>query len=275
LPDSLLFNLNDLLQENMSFYCKTTDGGVLKSLFEIIYKSIKTNACFEITNDGIFFNMLDTTTGKFSLCAELKADAFNIFQLNTPSSTLVLGLNILHVYEMMKSVSKKDIVILEIKADNPGILLIHMISKDQSRKMTSSVVIQEIHNLDMEYPEISKPGVIIPSLDFKKMIKDILALKGSSIRVKSSATTVSFSSEIDSIYDRETTFGNDLDNKETVEDVSQEYDPFQFSRLAKVATLSNKIHVYQEADCPLIIKTNIGDLGELRVYIRTRDMDPI
>ena len=77
----------------------------------------------------------------------LDAENFSIYKFKSDHS-LYLGINLSHFHKMLRSIKKKDSLILFIKEDAPNNLGIKVIPKENNRITTSYIKVQSIQNLD-------------------------------------------------------------------------------------------------------------------------------
>ena len=98
------------------FKAKTQEGYIIKVLGELLQHSMET-ACFEVDEKGLKLRMMDSNR---ILLIDLSLDAenFSIFKFKAPRK-LYLGLNLTHFHKMLRSIKKKDSIMLFIKSENP------------------------------------------------------------------------------------------------------------------------------------------------------------
>ena len=120
-------------------------------------------------------------------------------------------------------------------------------------------------------PEGYSSSIIIPSNEYIKMVKDLNNIGGNTITVSSTNNIIKFSCNSNGVYSRNITFGENEDDDEK-ENVSQEFETEQLTRISKVAGLSTQIQIYQSHDLPILFKSNIGNLGKIFVYIKDKTL---
>jgi proliferating cell nuclear antigen PCNA len=251
---------------NCIFYAKTTEGFIIKNLAELLQNNMKCG-CFIINKNGISFRMSDTTDRvliEFSLLAE------NFTQYKFRGQTQSMGLNLSHFYKMVKNIKKKDSIVLFIEEDREDHLGIKVIPKEKNRIITSHIKIQNLQSLDVDLPPLERyfSPKIIPSSDYMKMLKDLGSLGGENITVSSHASSTKFSSDANGVYSRNIVFGEE--NEDEDELLSQEFETEQLTRNSKIACLSSQIQAFQGEESPLLLKSNIGNIGKISVFIKDR-----
>ena len=85
-----------------TFFCKTTEGYIIKVLSELLQNNIK-NGCFIVSESGITFRMTDSNR-RILIDINLSADKFTTFKYNpSKDKQLSIGLNLSHFYKMLRS----------------------------------------------------------------------------------------------------------------------------------------------------------------------------
>lgn len=254
------------MPNNCLFYCKTSEGYIIKTLAELLQNNIK-NGCFLLSRKGILFRMTDSNK-KILLDLDLGAENFMQFKFKG-AGVMSIGLNFSHFYKMVKSIKKKDSVVLFIDEENPNDLGIRVIPKEKSRITTSFVKIQNLQSIDIELPEGYDGAIIVPSNEYVKMVKDLNSMGGNSITVSSNGNLIQFTCNSNGVFSRNIIFGDDDDEKGMY---AQEFETEQLTRIAKVAGLSTQIQIFQAEDLPIMFKSNVGNLGKICVYLKDKSM---
>lgn len=263
---------NNSNSSSFIFRCKTNDAYMIKILMEILHNNIKTG-CFEISSDKIHFCMTDASR-RTLLHFELYAKDFNIFQLNS-DTPLKVGLNINHFYRMLKSIKKKDSMVLFIREDRPHELGIQIMPKEHTRLTISYIRVQNIQNLEILLPGPYVHSVLISSSEFSKMCKDMLSISNT-LHVVSNVFHVRFVSHLGSVYSREVILGeteleNDSDHTSLLPTIFEDdFETEQLSRIVKMSGLSPTINIYSAKGLPILIRSRIGNLGFLSIYMKSR-----
>jgi proliferating cell nuclear antigen len=267
------------------FSCKTNEGHIIKILAELLQNNIK-NGCFVIDEKGIRLSMFDTNK-KIGLDIDLNYENFSLYKFNTAlveklnrennntenGNKLFIGINQSHFHKMLKSIKKKDSIALFIDDSSPTDLGIKIIPKEKNRITTSFIKIQNIHQLEVDFPEGYKKPVIVPSNEYQKMCKDMSNI-GNVINVESKKYTIKFGCNAGSVYSREVIFGEAdedfIDDEKEIKEVKQEYDTEQLTRIAKIAGLSGSMQIYQTEDLPVLFRSAIGSLGKISIYVKSK-----
>jgi proliferating cell nuclear antigen PCNA len=255
---------------NFSFYCKTTEGYIIKTLAELLQNNIK-NGCFIVSKHSIIFRMTDSNR-KILIDLELQASNFIQYKFKGNDDTISIGLNFTHFHKMVKNIKKKDSVVLFIEDDKQSELGIKVIPKEKNRVTTSYVKIQNLQSLDIELPTGYNNSIIIPSNEYVKMIKDLNNMGGNIITVTSNSNIIKFGCVSNGVYSRDIVFGDQDDDDDEFETISHEFETEQLIRISKVSGLSSQIQIYHAKDLPIMFKSNIGNLGKISVYLKDKTL---
>lgn len=252
-------------EDEKLFECKTTEGYVFKILSELLQNNIK-NGCFCIESTGIKLRMTDSNK-KILIDLHLKAENFSYFNLCSTYEKLNVGINHSHLYKMLKSIKKKDSLVLFINKKNPIDLGIKINTKEQTRVTTSFIKIQNIQYLDLDLPTGYKKPIIIPSNEYLKLMKDMDSI-GSNIMISSQTYNIKFFCDAGNVYSKEVFFGEKENKNE--EFVVQEFDTEQLGRMSKISGMNNLIQIFQGKDLPILFVTNVGNMGKISIYAKTK-----
>lgn len=245
------------------FKAKTNEGFMFKILGEILHNTLKTIP-INITNQGITSKIIDSNK-KILLDIELIAKNFISFTYNHSSENILFGLNVSHFYKIISSIKKKDHLIFEIDSENMNELKIIITPREKDHVEVSTIFIQNIQSIDIEMPTDYGHPVHISSSKFQKMCKDMLNI-GKEIHIYGNENFVVFQCETPGIYRKQITFGDEPEVYENI--ISYSLESEQLVKISKISSLFHKLYVYLEKDMPLLIKTQIGNIGNISIYIK-------
>lgn len=255
------------------FKCKTSEAFLIKILAELLQNNIKTS-CFVIDHRGIKLRMMDHHR-KILIDITLDAESFSMYRFRADQPKSV-GLNLNHFHKMLKTIKKKDSLQLFINDDFPTDLGIRVIPKENNRITTSTIKILNVQNLDIDLPgggSYGKP-VIVPSSEYQKTIKDMNNI-GNIINIVSKNFHIKFQSDAGGILKRKVEFGeledsDDDSEKEQVE-YNQDFYTEQLIRICKISGLSTNLQMYTKENQPLLIRSSIGNIGKISIYIKSKE----
>jgi len=255
------------------FKAKTQDGYVIKILAELLQSNIQ-NACFEIDSKGIFLSVMHKNVG---VELDLLADNFLVYKFKPENEEekMVIGLNLIHLHKMLKSIKKRDSLQFFIDSDYPTDLGIKIIPKEKGRITTSSIKIQEMQRLDIGFPTDYGKSVIVQSGEFQKMCKGLAQISNTTT-VCRRGWSIKFINDTGGVMKRSTEFGEteDSDDEEDTEEKEEVYedvfDTEQLTKIAKLASLNTTMNIYAKSGEPLLFKTQIGTLGKISLSLKSK-----
>jgi proliferating cell nuclear antigen PCNA len=250
---------------NKLFICKTNEGHIIKTMGELLQNNIKTG-CYIIDTNGIKQRIMDNNKAML-IDINLQAENFNTFKLEQ-GKIYTFGINHQHFYKMLKSIKKKDIVSLFIDNESTLDLGIEIMPKEKNRVTTSYIKMQQMQNLAIDIEDGYEKPIIISSTEFQKMIKDMNNICNT-ISITSKNHTISFCCDADGVYKRNVMFGEEEYDGNIP--FTQQFDTELLTRISKISGLNNVIYIYQSKDLPLKISSQIGNLGKINIYIKSKD----
>jgi proliferating cell nuclear antigen len=194
---------------------------------------------------------------------ELKAEQFNLFEIKKSTQ---IGINLIQFYKMLKSIKKKDSLVLFIEESDPTRLQFNVHPQDNTRKTHSTIQIQNIQNIVVDVPHDYPHPVIISSSEYQCTLKDMNNIS-STLRVELQKHSFHISAYSENVVSRCVHFGELNDDSEKVYDENFEID--QFNRILKIAGLSKTLHVHGTSKLPLHIKSNVGQIGVISIFMKS------
>jgi hypothetical protein len=247
------------------FKAKTNEGFMFKILGEILHNTFKIIP-INITNEGIFSKVIDSHK-KILLDIQLFSKNFNTWTFNN-SEDILFGLNISHFYKIINSIKKKDSLTFIIDSENINELQIIITPREKDHVEISTLFIQNIQLIDVEVPNNYKHPVHVTSSKFQKMCKDLLNI-GKEISIYGNEDYVVFECETPGIFKKKITFGENSKDDSNIHMVyTYLFDSEQLVKISKISSLFHILYIYLEKDMPLLIKTQIGTIGNISIYIK-------
>ena len=245
----------------MLFNAITNSAHTIKILSEIIYNNIKT-ICLEISEHGIKITAINSLN---SILININLPAKNFNKYSYTKDISYIGINASHLYKMLRSVKKKDTLRLFI-GENIHELGLEITAKDKERTCTSFISIIQEQIKIVEIPKGYKKPTLIFTYEFSKAIKDLQYI-GKIIRIHNTLGKINFESNINGLFKRVISFDSgEGDNYD------QNFSADLFSNIVKISGLSKTLHMYIKHDMPLKIKTNIGSLGKISIFIKPNNI---
>lgn len=256
--------------ENFLFKSKTIEAHAFKVLIELLHHTLNIS-CFQIKKDGIYLRQMDSNQ-KILIDLYMNASNFNFYLYNDDKEHINIGINLSHFFKMLKSVKKRDTIELFITKEEPNDMNIRIIPKDLSRITHSKLKIQNIESLQIDLPAKYNYSILINSLEFSKMLKDMLQISPN-LRVRSQKYFIKFYSDIQSIFSREVILGTYVETEDQEPYIYEEtFDNEFISKILKVSGLNSNLHIQFEQNMPFQIYSNIGSIGYINLYLKSKKM---
>ena len=247
------------------FYCKTREGYVFKVLFELLKNCVKSSS-IKISKDGLTITSIDT---KRQLLLVVKMDRHN-FNIYRAQGLLNISVNLTSFYNMLKTIKKKDGICLYIENSTPNKFHIIKDDMDQSERCANNIQIMKTQDIEYDDVEEYKDPIIIPAKKLQNTLKDISTTKGRITEIESNIHNIRFYCDNGSMMTADKRHG-DIETKEDV-CYKESFDSALLVKLQKILGLSQNAKVYVMEGCPLKVELNIGSLGTIGVYIKSREI---
>jgi len=289
----------DTTLESSSKYCmeiRTMQANAFKVLIEAL-KELLTDTAIQVSPSGFKIVTMDNSR---VVLVHLKLDASG-FEHFYCDGTIVLGVNMLNLYKIIKTVNSYDTLTLFVTRDNVNQLGIRI---DKQEKDTFSCY--KLNLLDLKYENLSIPPadfasvITLPSNDFQKICRDmhniaeniditkvnnklILSCKGDFCTQETVITDhnvaeegggggeASVDGETNSTIKTETRVSSKVTTA-TVTNHTDEIIQGVFSLkylclFTKCTNLSNTVEIYMKNDYPLIVKYTVARLGRVKLCV--------
>ena len=261
------------------FYVQTIQSSEFRILIEAL-KEILTDATFEFhppeKKDALKEGDEIESKGFIKLLAVDQTHTvlvhlfLNDFQKFYCEETCNVGLNMLNLFKLIKTMNNNDHLSLYIEKSNINQLCVNIENGEKASRTIYKLNILDIPNDKIDIPAVQFNSVItMPSGDFQKYIRDMHNL-ANEVEIKSAAETLYLSCKGD-FADQETTLGKSQNGMTfNVTDTSIVQGIFALKHLflfTKCTNLCNNIEMYLRNDYPLIVKYDVGSLGEIKLCL--------
>jgi proliferating cell nuclear antigen PCNA len=249
------------------FKARTDQGYIIKVLSDLLQNNIKMG-CFVVDKSGIYFRMSDTHQRK-CIDISLIGENFITYEVNTQKK-IFIGVNLIHLYKMLKPIKKKDSIEFIKESEESDVLDIKQISSGSGKVTTSSLTIQNIQNLEIELPSDYTTYVPIPSSEYQKMCKDMENIS-QTVQIKATEKSITFKADMTHVYARSIVFGDDPDAPEIYNQIFDTEELNNLKRISGLGITSGNIHIFCQKNRPILLRTNIGTLGKINIYIKSKE----
>jgi hypothetical protein len=251
---------------------KESDAFVIKILGELLSNVVKWSP-FTINDNGISLNQRDENNEQW-IEILLKKSEFHVFKCIQPLNFVV---NSMTFYKMLKTLKKKDTITLFITEEDPLRLGITVEQLSEKNKVTTYIKISynrpEDISLGTDSTNSYKNPLIISSKEFQKM--KILQSISKDIKLICNNGQLKFFCDAGELVCREIVINSEEDEEgeNLPNNYEQTYNTQSITQLTKCAGQSgNTVHMFIQRDLPLKIKMRAGNLGELVVYIKSKEL---
>ena len=258
---------------NYIFKARTKEAFVIKVIGELLSSHVK-YAPFEINRNGIFLTQRDHHNHQLFQLSLFKEN-FSSFKLL--SESIYFSVNATHFYRMLKAIKKKDTITIFITADQPNELGISVEPSGETITITTYLPINYPEHEDIAAPTGYDDNPIIATSKEFETLKNLYNMSRN-ILVSSSNGTIRFWCDNNALYKRKVVLGNkeDDDQKESQTEEDEYIQNFtnQFiTGLTKCARQSGNVQIFLADEArPLKIKMKAGNLGDLIIYIKSKEM---
>jgi len=257
---------------------KTIQCLILKSLFESL-KEIVFDVNIYFTNKSIKIMKMDHSHSMV-LLLELFSSQFELYkcgkQVNnqyieyTEDNPLIVGLNVLYLFKLLKNLTNDDVLQLSIDDNNPGYLEIEIEKTCKNIISKYNLSLIELNEETLKPNELNYNNIIyMNSSNFFKIIKEMNQYsKVLEIKYYNEQLTLSCKGDFTS---QETIITSKSDTIQFVKTNNQIYQSYfklkNLTSFMKFTNLSQKIKISFDNEYPLLLDFKIGNLGNINIYI--------
>ena len=246
---------------------KTVQVSAFRTLIEAL-KEILTDANLEFNPNGLKVMAMDTS---HTVLVHLKPIGEKFEYYYCPER-IVLGVNMLNYFKLIKTMSNNDTLMLYVKKENPNVLGIKIENNEKNQVTIYNLNLMDLHQETIEIPPAKFESVItLPSSEFQKITREMHNLSDK-IEIKSAGSQLIFSCKGD-FATRKTVMGETpggmsyLENLNPDEIVQGIFTLKNLVLFSKCTNLSNSIEMYLKNDYPLIIKYSVASLGIIKLCL--------
>jgi proliferating cell nuclear antigen len=250
---------------------KTLQSTSFRTLIEAL-KEILTETNIEFSPSGIRIVAIDNT---HSVMVHLKLDAKS-FEEYFCESKIVIGVSILNLFKIMKTMTGNDTLCWAIEVENsnqvPDYLSIRIENSEKKIVNTYKFALIDLDQIQNSIPPSTFDSVIyLSSTYFQKICKDMLNL-GDTVEIQCIGNVLKFICKGD-FCNQELTLGESNGNMTFSEfnkcdtPIIGEYDLKNLVMFTKCTNLHPNLHIYIKNDYPLIIQYQVSDLGTIKLCL--------
>ena len=254
---------------------KTIQASTFKQVIDAL-KEILMDVNLEIDETGIKIVAMDNTHIVL-IHLKLEADKFEIYECE---KKIYVGINMLRLHALIKTITNNDILSLYILKDDPNHLGITIDNNEKNYKTNYKLSVLDIDVLNIQIPPVDFHTIInMPSSYRQKIIRDMHNL-AEFIEFRNINDKLILSCKGDFCY-QETILGSEKSQSITIKKNSSEEDQeiiqgiFSLKYLSiftKCTNLSNTVEIYLKNNYPIILRYTIASLGEIKLCLSQQDI---
>jgi len=248
-------------KSNYLLQIKTNDGFALKILSEF-FSSCLHRCIFEINSKGLCLNSVDSKEHRL-LSMVLKQEKFIVFYNKEP---FAFDINSSHLYKIIKTIRKKDVVTLFITKDKPNKLGITISHANENNESTSYIEISCTSPSNITIPENENEYRLTCSgKDFQKL-KSLSSINNV-MNIKAYDFHIVFFCDGE-VVSKKIRIG-ESDGRENTHLLEENINTSYITTLNKIANMSNNVIFYIRKDGMINIVFDILSLGEFNIFIKS------
>jgi proliferating cell nuclear antigen len=255
---------------------KTIQASTFKQVIDAL-KEILMDVNLEIDETGVKIVAMDNTHIVL-IHLKLEADKFEHYFCE---KKLYIGINMLRLHALIKTITNNDILSLYILKDDPNSLGITIDNNEKNFKTNYKLSVLDIDVLNIQIPPVDFHTIItMPSSYLQKIIRDMHNL-AEYIEFRNIGDKLILSCTGD-FCTQETIMGTDKTQAITIkknasEEVEHEIIQGIFSLkylsiFTKCTNLSNIVEIYLKNNYPIILRYTIASLGEIKLCLSQQDI---
>ena len=248
------------------FEIRTVQSAAFRTLIEAL-KEILTEANLEFDSTGIRVIDVDETHTVLTYL-RLISDRFEYFYC---PSKYVLGINMIYLFKLIKTLSNNDSLTLFLPESNPNKLGIRAENAEKGTTNTWMMKLFDTNVENIEFPNISFTSIIhMPSAYFQKICRDFNAL-AEKMEITSSNNDLIFRC-VGDFVDGETVIMSNNQGGIEVERSTNEIVQGMFELkylvlFTKCTNLCTSTQIHLKNDLPLVLRYMVANLGEVRLVL--------
>ena len=254
--------------ETYVMYLRTVQSSAFRVLIEAL-KEILTDTNLEFDDKNIKVVAMDPS---HTVLVHLKLDSDKFEKYYCPNK-LLLGINTLNLFKLIKSLQNNDILTIFVEKNNTNQLGIRMENGEANQITQYKMNLMDLNQENIQIPPLEFESVItLPSCNFQKICRDMFNLSDN-IEITTFGEQITFKCKGD-IADQETSIGQSTSGGMNcvVTENSNEIIQGMFSLkylvlFTKCTNLSSSIELYLKNDYPLIIRYQVANLGEVKLCL--------
>lgn len=246
-----------------SLELRTVQSSAFKVLVEAM-KELLTDTPIEFDETGMKIISMDNA---HIVLVHLKLDA-DKFEHYHCMGKIVIGVNMLNLYKLIRSINSNDILTFFIESDDMNHLGIKIENGEKNTKTTYKLNLLDLDNPNIHIEPASFESVItLPSVDFQKLCRDMKNI-AEFVEIKNIKSQLMLSCKGDFCCQEtviaDTEQGSGASSAEIVQGI---FNLNYLGLFTKCTNLCNTVELHLKNDYPLLIKYTVASLGEIKLVL--------
>lgn len=242
---------------------QTVQSSIIKMMCDVLKETLN-DVNFIFDDSGLKLMAMD---GSHVALVNLRLHASN-FEFYHCTNKIQVGLNMGHLFKIIKTVTNLDIITFFVKDNNHHEFGIEICNADKNTNSVFNLKMLDIDEEELIIPDIQIESMItMPSNDFQRMCRDMMNI-ADYIVLTSTSEMLKMECKGD-FASQQTCIGNSNHGLKfnNTEEVTGKFSLKYINLFTKSTNLSNMLEIYLKKDFPLMLKYNVANLGDLMFYL--------
>jgi proliferating cell nuclear antigen len=250
---------------------KTVQTGAIRTLTEAL-KCILVEMNFIFDKDGIRMVSYDQYK---TMIIEMKmyCDKFENYVYNHKESSMIIGINADQLNKIIKTSTNDDVLTFFISDENASTLgiILENNGKKQITNYKLNLLDRDKENVEIKNKLTFNNHITMPSVDFQKICRDMVALGANEVEIKNIGNTMTFGCK-GHFAKRSTMLGENLNENTFQKDTSLEiitgtYNLQQLILFTKCTNLCNNMEIHMKNEEYIMFRYVIANLGDIKLFL--------
>lgn len=239
---------------------------------------LETQQKLQNNNSGMKIIAIDSSK---TVLINLKLDAQNFTKFKCKNKVMNLGVNLVWLYKIFKSIGKDESVTLSVDHDDVNNLNIDVTNSDANFNKKYKLKLLDLENPQLGVPVLAfEVKIIMNSIKFQKLCKEMYDI-AQYVDIKCYKNKIVFSCKGDMIGDMSYEFKNNSTSevkifhknkeKKNIPVIQGIYDLRILLLFSKCASLCTDIEIFMKNDFPLALKYTVATLGRILLCLTPID----
>jgi proliferating cell nuclear antigen PCNA len=244
--------------EKYTMYLRTVQASAIRTLSEAL-KEVLTDVNIHFDKNGFRIMSIDNKKVAF-VHLQLESEKFENYYC---PSQFTIGVNMISLHKLLKTISNSDIITLYIEKDDSHKLGIRIENTDKKIRSTSKLKLLDLDDDGLTIPPINFDSVFnMPCQDFQKHCRDLYVID-EMVRIYSRGDVFTMYASGD-FADQEIEIGEETtESKKKSPSLIGKYPLKYFNLFCKSSGLCPSVQIYLKENYPVILIYSVANLGQV------------